>query len=93
MSHAAWATGREVMLQYIPPNINPDKENKMETLGKLAANLVTLAIISLILSLPIMWLWNSCLVTAISGIKVIGWLQAWGILILSGMLFKNPPAN
>lgn len=81
------------MLQYIPSNITPDKENKMETLGKLLANIVTVAILSLILSFPVMWLWNSCLVDAIYGIKEIGWLQAWGILILSGLLFKSPATN
>ena len=43
----------------------------------------------LLMSLPVMWLWNACLVAAIPGVKEIGWLQAWGIMILSGLLFKN----
>lgn len=45
--------------------------------------------LGLLLSLPVMWLWNGCLVPAISGINEIGWLQAWGILVLCGFLFKN----
>jgi len=42
----------------------------------------------LILSLPVMLLWNYCLVGAIAGVNEIGWLQAWGILVLCGFLFK-----
>ncbi len=47
-----------------------------------------IAVLGLLFSLPVMWLWNAALVPAIPGIKTIGWLQAWGILILSGFLFK-----
>jgi hypothetical protein len=43
----------------------------------------------LFFSLPVMLLWNYCLVPAIPGIKLIGWLQAWGILFLCGCLFKS----
>ena len=46
-------------------------------------------VIGLVLSLPVMLLWNYCLVGAITGINEIGWLQAWGILILFGLLFKS----
>ena len=42
----------------------------------------------LILSLPVMLLWNWCLVPATPGINEIGWLQAWGIQILCNFLFK-----
>ena len=47
-----------------------------------------IAVLGLLFSLPVMWLWNAALVPAIPGIKTIGWLQAWGILILCGFLFK-----
>jgi len=43
----------------------------------------------LLLSLPVMLLWNYCLVGAVAGVAEIGWLQAWGILILCGFLFKS----
>lgn len=52
-----------------------------------------LAILGLLFSLPVMWLWNGCLVAAIPGIKPIGWLQAWGILILCNFLFKPTVSN
>lgn len=51
---------------------------------------VILAILyGLLLSLPVMLLWNYCLVPAVSGLGEIGWLQAWGILILANFLFKS----
>jgi len=45
--------------------------------------------LGLLFSLPVMWLWNGCLVGAVSGVSEISWLQAWGILILCGLLFKE----
>lgn len=49
--------------------------------------------IGLLFSLPVMWLWNGCLVGAISGVSEISWLQAWGIMILCGLLFKSSDAS
>lgn len=46
-------------------------------------------IIGLIISFPVMLLWNGCLVGAIAGVNQISWLQAWGILVLCGLLFKT----
>jgi hypothetical protein len=51
------------------------------------ASLVVL--MGLLFSLPVMLLWNYCLVGAMTGINEIGWLQAWGILVLFGLLFKS----
>jgi hypothetical protein len=34
-------------------------------------------------------LWNGCLVDAIEGVKEVTWLQAWGLNILAGFLFKT----
>lgn len=85
------------MLQYIPSKVNIYKENKMETIAKViglaVVGIVGIVVLGLILSLPVMWLWNACLVAAIPGIKEIGWLQAWGILILCGLLFKNSSSS
>jgi hypothetical protein len=36
-----------------------------------------------------MWLWNGCLVAAITGVKEIGWLQAWGLMILVNLFLKT----
>ena len=47
-----------------------------------------IAVIGLLFSLPVMLLWNIALVPAIPGLAEIGWLQAWGILILCNFLFK-----
>lgn len=85
------------MLQYIPSKVNIYKENKMETVVKVigiaVVGVVAIVVLGLILSLPVMWLWNACLVAAIPGIKEIGWLQAWGILVLCGLLFKNSSSS
>ena len=85
------------MLQFIPSKITIYKENKMETIAKVigiaVVGIVAIVVLGLILSLPVMWLWNACLVAAIPGIKEIGWLQAWGIMILCGMLFKNSSSS
>jgi len=59
------------------------------TLGALIAFVVVVAVFGLLMSLPVMWLWNGCLVPAVSGVKELGWLQSWGMLVLCGLLFKN----
>lgn len=51
----------------------------------------TVFIIGLILALPVMWLWN-WLMPSIFGLTSITWIQAWGINILCGFLFK-PTVN
>jgi hypothetical protein len=50
-------------------------------------------LLSLILSLPVYWLWNGCLVGAVAGVSTVTWLQAWGISILSSILFKSNSAS
>jgi len=45
--------------------------------------------ISFLLAWPVMELWNQCLVPAVDGVKEIGWMQAWGIQFLFGILFKT----
>ena len=45
--------------------------------------------LGLLFSFPVMLLWNGCLVPAVDTIKEIGWLQAWGLMILFGILFKS----
>ena len=46
-------------------------------------------LLGLLFSLPVMLLWNYCLVGAVVGINEISWLQAWGIMVLFGILFKT----
>lgn len=47
------------------------------------------ALLSLILSWPIMALWNGCLVSAVDGVHEISWLQSWGLSLLFGFLFRS----
>ena len=46
-------------------------------------------VIGFLLAWPVMMLWNGCLVDAVTIVKPIGWLQAWGLTILCGFLFKS----
>jgi hypothetical protein len=46
-------------------------------------------VLGLLFSYPVMLLWNNCFVPAVEGVKEIGWLQAWGLMILFGILFKS----
>lgn len=65
----------------------------MDLLAKLiivAAGLAFLLFISFLLAWPVMILWNACLIPAFPEIiSPIGWMQAWGISILCGILFKD----
>ena len=45
--------------------------------------------VSFLLSWPIMWLWNGCLVPAVQGVNEISWLQGWGLSVLSTLMFKT----
>lgn len=54
---------------------------------------VMVVAIGLLFSLPVMLLWNGCLVGAVAGVNEISWLQAWGILVLFGLLFKSSDSS
>ena len=58
-------------------------------LSAIVLGLAGLLLLSFLLSWPVMMLWNGCLVDAVTVVKPIGWLQAWGISILASFLFKN----
>jgi len=63
--------------------------NQLATvIGSILLVIGVVIFVGLLLSLPVMLLWNYCLVGAVAGVNTIGWLQAWGILILCGFLFK-----
>jgi hypothetical protein len=68
------------------------RKSKMEKIIAAVAlaigGVALIAVVGLLFSLPVMWLWNVALVPAIPGLVKIGWLQAWGILILCNFLFK-----
>lgn len=61
-------------------------------LGVIIAVVIILALVFGLLCLEawcLMALWNSCAVPAIMSLNQIGFWQAWGISILSNILFKN----
>lgn len=57
--------------------------------GAIVVGLVGLVFLSFLLSWPVYMLWNGCLVDAVSGVKEVTWLQAWGLSILANFLFKT----
>ena len=61
----------------------------MPVLLALIFAVLLIVIVGLLFSLPVMLLWNGCLVGAVAGVSEITWLQAWGIMILFGILFKT----
>jgi hypothetical protein len=57
--------------------------------GAVVLGIAGLLILSFLLSWPVYMLWNGCLVGAIAGVSEVTWLQAWGLTILCGFLFKS----
>ena len=47
-----------------------------------------LVFVSFLLSWPVYMLWNGCLVDAVTGVKEVTWLQAWGLNVLFGIMFN-----
>lgn len=62
--------------------------NPWTVAGYIAGVIVAIVVLSFLLSYPIMLLWNYCLVPAVPAVREVGWLQAWGIMVLFGFLFK-----
>ena len=58
-------------------------------LTAMVVGIATLLFISFLLSWPVMMLWNGCLVGAVAFVQEIGWMQAWGISTLCGLLFRT----
>jgi hypothetical protein len=48
---------------------------------------------SFLLSYPVYLLWNGCLVGAVAGVSEVTWLQAWGLTVLCGFLFKQTTSS
>ena len=58
-------------------------------IGVFVLGLAGLLALSFLLSWPVYMLWNGCLVGAVEGVSEVSWLQAWGLTILCGFLFKS----
>jgi hypothetical protein len=57
--------------------------------GTIVVGLAAIVLLSFLLSWPVYMLWNGCLVGAVAGVAEVTWLQAWGITVLFGFLFKS----
>jgi hypothetical protein len=55
--------------------------------------IVAVILISLLLSYPMMLLWNGCLVDAVTVLEPVSWLQMWGISVLIGLLTSQPSSK
>jgi hypothetical protein len=60
----------------------------MKVIDIIVAGALILFVVSALLSLPVMLLWD-WLMPTIFGLKKITWFQAWGLMFLCGLLFKS----
>lgn len=60
----------------------------MNVLGTIFLAVVLSLTFGLLLSLPVMWLWN-WLMPTIFGLPTLTWPQSLGLLVLAGCLFKT----
>lgn len=68
-------------------------EKIVAIIGVVVFGVLGLLALSFLLSWPVYMLWNGCLVGAIAGVSEVSWLQAWGLTILCGFLFKSNVSN
>lgn len=64
----------------------------MEKFIILLGSIALIAGISLLMSFPIMWLWNWLMPVIFGLVKITFW-QSFGINLLCGILFKNPSSS
>ena len=64
-------------------------EKVIVVLGTVVVGIAGVLLLSFLLSWPVYMLWNGCLVGAVAGVSEVTWLQAWGLTILCGFLFKS----
>jgi len=57
--------------------------------GAIVVGIASILLLSFLLSWPVYMLWNGCLVGAVAGVSEVTWLQAWGLTVLCGFLFKS----
>jgi hypothetical protein len=68
-------------------------EKVLIAVGTIVIGIAGLLLLSFLLSWPVYMLWNGCLVGAVAGVSEVTWLQAWGLTILCGFLFKTTVSN
>jgi len=60
----------------------------METLLEILGGIALIVILAIVFSFPTMWLWN-WLMPTLFGLVKITWVQALGLNVLSGILFRT----
>jgi hypothetical protein len=50
-------------------------------------------VVSFLLAWPAMWLWNNVLIDVFPMINSIGWVDMWGLMILTQLLFGTAVKN
>jgi len=68
-------------------------EKVVVVVGAIVLGIASLLLLSFLLSWPVYMLWNGCLVGAVAGVSEVSWLQAWGLTVLCGFLFKSNVSN
>jgi hypothetical protein len=68
-------------------------EKVVIAVGAIVLGIASLLLLSFLLSWPVYMLWNGCLVGAVAGVSEVSWLQAWGLTVLCGFLFKSSVSN
>lgn len=56
-------------------------------LGAAIVVLGTVILLSFVLCLPVMWIWN-WIMPELFGLATVTWTQAWGLNLLCGLLFR-----
>ena len=64
----------------------------MQAVALFLTAVVLVVVVSFVLSLPVMLLWDA-VVPAIFKLPEITWMQAWGLSLLCGLLFKSHITN
>lgn len=59
-----------------------------QALAVIVGGIALIVFMSFLLSLPVMLLWDA-VIPKIFGLPEITWLQAWGLSLLCGLLFKS----
>ncbi len=63
--------------------------DRTEQIGTVLGAFTVIILAAIVLAWPTQLLWNSCLVPAINGVNHIGFFQALGLNILSGIMIKS----
>jgi len=68
----------------------------MQNIGSIIIGVIIVLIIAMILGLllafPVMWIWNS-VVVSVCGVKAITWGQAWLLMILGRLLCPSSSSS